>query len=57
LAGVGASAARKDVPGCFDPILASIGKAVVGYTPLAPLLIHHTASPVIQVRFERPFTL
>lgn len=30
LAGAGASAARKDVPACFAPILASMGKAVLG---------------------------
>ena len=38
---------RDNLPPCFAPILSSVAKSVLENPTLSPLLVHHTASPVV----------
>eukprot|EP00037_Helgoeca_nana_P024873 m.266927 g.266927 ORF g.266927 m.266927 type:complete len:793 (-) comp26773_c0_seq1:155-2533(-) len=46
------AAVRTDLPPCFQPVLAAIAKGVLQHPNLAPLLIHHTANPVVQTLLD-----
>eukprot|EP00035_Acanthoeca_spectabilis_P025561 m.458946 g.458946 ORF g.458946 m.458946 type:complete len:789 (+) comp21635_c0_seq1:208-2574(+) len=43
---------RAEVPACFRPVLEAIAKGVLQHGNLTPLLIHHTANPVVQTLLD-----